>query len=133
MNKNKKRDLIFECSEEMAVLLRKLESDIGEKISSCNLYWGDIIENGKETEGTKLLLSTSEDELMGDDEPYEYGMTAQEMVQAFHTTESSIKNLMGNCLGLDHITDKYLEILEFEKKEARKALGEGNKEYIKLL
>ena len=47
--------------------------------------------------------------------------------------EKEIKRLIAGSVGFDFITDKYVAILELEKKEARKALGDENKEYFKLL
>ena len=59
--------------------------------------------------------------------------TPQQIVKYYHETEKRLKDMMAESLGLPHITDIYKKLIEEEKKEARKALGESNKEYFDLL
>lgn len=63
----------------------------------------------------------------------EFELTPQEIVEQFHKVEYNIKLLSDASFGLTHIQDKYMEVLELEREEARKALGKENKEYFKYL
>ena len=131
-NEDKKQDLIIEYSNKIQSLIHELENKIEDNIKSCEIYWGDLIINGEEKEGTKVILST----ISGVEEVEdlnETNMTAQDIVRQYHATELTLKNLMSDSLGLPHITDKYLVLIEEEKMECRKALGEDNEEYFKLL
>jgi len=136
-NVDKQNDLIFEYSQKVQEIVHELESKIDTNIKSCMIYWGDITVNGKETEGTKIFLSVEEDEKTieyGDfDEEVELSITPQEIVQNYHDIEAKLKSMMAQCVGLDHITDIYLKLIEEEKREARKALSLTDESYHKLL
>ena len=132
MNETKRLDLIADCEDQVEALIHELENTINENILLVETYHGDIIKDGRETEGTKIMFSTSMDD------PSEFGetaseMTVQDIIIEYHDIEKKLKKLMSASVGLDFITDKYLEIIEMEKKEARKALGVENEDYFKLL
>lgn len=133
MNKKEKTKLIDDCTMRIQSLLNELEGKLEDSITSCEFYHGDIISGGVESEGHKIILSTEEKDSELDFDSIGYEMTAQEIIQEFHNLEYSLKVNMSKGVGLPHISDKYLNILKLEKEEARKALGEENKEYHKLL
>lgn len=120
--------------------LRDLEVSRGSLITDISVYYGDIVVDGDECSGTKLLISfkgeeeDTEEDLLHD----EFGCliqepTVQSMLEAYYITKHNIEAEILKSVGLDHITDKYLEVLELENEECRKALGEDNIEYFKLL
>jgi len=121
--------LIYECEEKIQVLINELESDIGYNIDKCDLYYGDIIVDDKETEGTKVALTTE----CGEDQDYIEELLPQDIIEEYHNVEAELKQLMSGATGLDNITDLYLQVIEEEKREARKALTSENEDLYKLL
>jgi hypothetical protein len=121
--------------------LRDLEVSRGSLITDISVYYGDIVVDGDECSGTKLLISFKGEEEEDTEEELcidEFGCliqnpTVQDILEAYYITKHNIEALILNSVGIDHITDKYLEALESEKEECRKALGQDNIEYFKLL
>lgn len=135
-NIDKQNDLIFEYSQKVQDIVHELEEKIDTRIRSCIIYYGDIVKDDKETEGTKVSLSVEPElDIMtgGFDEEVELSMTPQEIVQNYHDIEAKLKSMMAQCVGLDHITNIYLKLIEEEKREARKALSLSDESYYKLL
>ena len=130
MDKTEKQNLLDEYAEKLQVTLNELENKIEESIGLCEIDHDDI--NNEDISNIKLICI--------DDIEKEYDvelsptlMTPQDIVRAYHMKEGTIKFAMTDVVGLDHISNKYLEIIELEKEECRKALGEDNKEFFKLL
>jgi len=136
-NIDRQNELIFEYSQKVQEIVHELEGKIDTRIQSCMIYYGDITIDGKETEGTKVSLSVEEDEKTiefgGFDGEVELSMTPQEIIQNYHDIEAKLKSMMAQCVGLDHITNIYLKLIEEEKREARKALSLTDESYHKLL
>ena len=127
----------FRLQTKIEATIRELERLKDDKITHISTYYGDIVVNGKECEGTKVLIGFSK-EIEGDLLYDEYSCeipepTSQDIIEAYYITKHNIEALILKSVGLDHITNKYLEVLELEKEECRKALTEDNKEYFKLL
>ena len=131
-NEDKKNRLILEYSEKVQALVHELETKIKDNIRSCMIYYGDIIKDGVEIEGTKMILSV-EPEIDFNIEGKETEFTPQDIIKTYHVTEYNLKQLMLENCGLNHISNLYLKLIELEKQEARKALGERFKEYHNLL
>lgn len=132
--------LLSEYSQKMNEVIIELEDKLGKPLTSLDTYYGDVTRKGVEGEGFKVLLSTDdffeETPLISKDVEYEVGessLTPQEIIAEFHITESNIKTMMNNNLGLSHITDKYLDILKLEKEECRKALTDEHKDLFKYI
>jgi len=130
--------------EEKKELTSELRNKIEEAFKESFNYDGDgnDIENGDYDMffyKTPLGLPINDDkpiiiEEEGDFGDLEQETTPQDILREYHATEYNIKILIDNSVGLGFITDKYLEALELEKKECRKALRCFEfDEYIKLM
>lgn len=53
-----KQNKIDKATESIFNIIHNLEKEIGEKVE-INSYWGDIVQDGVEKEGTKILITTS--------------------------------------------------------------------------
>jgi len=125
-NQDKKQDLILDLSNSVQDLIRKTEQKIGDTIKSCDLYYGDIVVDDVETEGTKIIFSDvkdfKSDNLDDDDEiELEDPFTLQDMLRAWFVTKNKLIDLCVDATGL--FLDEYINMIELEKRECRKAIA----------